>query len=63
MEKKLIEIKNQARNADKSDLRHVIENLTEAILEMYKIFNAKQTTVEPIVKPIQKSNKAKPKTL
>ena len=59
MEKKLKEIKHQARNVDKRDLRHVIENLTEAVMEIYKIFNAKQ--IKP--KPVRKSTKAKPKTL
>ena len=59
MEKKLEEIKNQARNADRNDLRHVIENLTEAVIELHKIFNAKQ--IKP--KPVRKSTKAKPKTL
>lgn len=62
MEKKLKEIKNQARNADKADLRHVIENLAEAVLELHKIFNAKTITKEDVVPP-KKSTKAKPKSL
>lgn len=64
MEQKLKQIKYQARNADKSDLRGVIENLAEAVLELHKIFNAKSITKEKVIKkPIRKSTKAKPKTL
>lgn len=41
MKEKLEQIKHQARNADKNDLRNVVEHLTDTVLEMYKIFNAK----------------------
>lgn len=63
MEAKIKKIKEQARNADKSDLRHVIENLAEAVLDLHKIFNAKATKEEVAKKPLKRSTKAKPKSL
>lgn len=57
----LKDLKFQARNADKADLRNVIENLTDAVLDMYKVFNGKMKPTEVKKKPIKR--KAKPKQL
>jgi len=59
MEKKILEIKNQARNTDIRDLRRVVQNLADALLEVYKLNKGEKITK----KPIRKTTKAKVKTL
>ena len=59
MEKRILEIKHQARNVDLRDLRRVVANLADLVLEVYKSQNAKEVPKKGTRKP----TRAKVKTL
>lgn len=58
-------LKERARNADKSDLRHVIEDLCNLLIERHNqvetLITKSATSKEPIKLPTRK--KAQPKSL
>lgn len=66
MTNQLKELKERARNADKSDLRHVIEDLCSLLIDRHNQIETLLTqsaTSKEKSNPLPKRKKAQPKTL